>query len=183
MLARHWLLASSETRSTQPTHHAGTPLFSVPELEILELHKNRISTISDDFFKSMPRLKRLVLSNNQLKVLPTSLCSCTELKGLQVQENKLISLPSGTWSAALETLFLQAALSSLAPTPRIEASRLPANVFRRTQSWRSCQPSSPNAARYSGATCRSYRLGRVARSPPRFAARSALARKEASTGI
>jgi len=90
------------------------PVFSsVPELEILEMHKNRVASVPDDYFKAMPQLKRLVLSNNQLTSLPESIGSCTELKQLQLQENKLTSLAS--LPSSLETLFVQqnAELTSL----------------------------------------------------------------------
>jgi len=79
-----------------------------PELKILEVHKNRIATIPDGYFNATPALERLSLWGNTLTELPSSVCGCGALLGLQVQENKLSWLPAGAaWPAKLETLFLQ----------------------------------------------------------------------------
>lgn len=81
---------------------------SSPDLEILEVHKNRITTIADDYFDKIPGLKRIVASGNQIKALPASLCSCSGLEQIQVQENKIESLPTGVpWPTSLVTVFLQ----------------------------------------------------------------------------
>lgn len=77
-------------------------------LKIIEMHKNRISTIPDDYFDATPALERLSLWGNMLAALPGSICRCSGLLGLQVQENKLTSLPSGVaYPSKLETLFVQ----------------------------------------------------------------------------
>lgn len=47
-----------------------------------------------DFFYWMSDLKKLKLSQNKLKVLPSELCSCSYLEILEVDSNKLSSLPS-----------------------------------------------------------------------------------------
>eukprot|EP00327_Prymnesium_parvum_P029966 CAMPEP_0195577568 /NCGR_PEP_ID=MMETSP0814-20130614/10660_1 /TAXON_ID=97485 /ORGANISM="Prymnesium parvum, Strain Texoma1" /LENGTH=326 /DNA_ID=CAMNT_0040713977 /DNA_START=16 /DNA_END=996 /DNA_ORIENTATION=- len=77
------------------------------DLEVFEMHKNRVAAIPDDYFTKTPNLKRLVLSNNLLKTLPSSILSCSSLKQLQVQDNKMTSIPSGAWPTSLETVFLQ----------------------------------------------------------------------------
>ena len=41
-------------------------LGALPELKLLELHKNSIKAIPEDFFQGLPSLSRLVLSNNQV---------------------------------------------------------------------------------------------------------------------
>ena len=83
-------------------------LGSHPELTIIEMHKNRIAKIPDEYFTSTPALTRFSIWGNQLEALATSICSCSGLLGLQVQENKLTALPGGKpWPAKLETLFVQ----------------------------------------------------------------------------
>uniref|UniRef100_A0A7S4JCS1 Uncharacterized protein n=1 Tax=Prymnesium polylepis TaxID=72548 RepID=A0A7S4JCS1_9EUKA len=106
---------------------------SVPELQIVEMHKNRVAAIPDDFFNSMPALSRLVLSGNQISALPASICACTQLKQLQIQENKLTALPPGAWPKSLETIFLQdnplselpSELSGCSALVRVNVSKLP----------------------------------------------------------
>jgi len=85
-----------------PTLCEGCPI------EVMEVHKNRIETIEDDYFKKTPKLKRIIISNNALAAVPPSICDCAELQQLQAADNKLTSLPSGKpWPATLETIFLQ----------------------------------------------------------------------------
>jgi len=79
---------------------------SHPSLSIIEFHKNRVTTIPDNYFESTPALTRLQLWGNQLTGLPSSICKCVELLGIQVQTNKIPSLPDGAWPEKLETLFL-----------------------------------------------------------------------------
>lgn len=77
-------------------------------LTIIEIHKNRIKTIPDEYFASTPALTRFSIWGNLLEALPSSICSCSDLLGLQVQENQLKELPGGQpWPSKLETLFLQ----------------------------------------------------------------------------
>lgn len=78
-----------------------------PALTIIEIHKNRLSTIPDDYFEKTPALERLSLWGNMLTALPASLCRCSSLVGVQAQDNKIASLPSGSWPTTLETLFVQ----------------------------------------------------------------------------
>lgn len=107
-------------------------LGSHPELKIIEMHKNRIATIPDEYFAATPALERLSLWGNMLTALPTSLCKCTELLGLQVQENKLAGLPTGiAYPPKLETIFAQdnplttlpAELSSCTALRRVNVSK------------------------------------------------------------
>ena len=77
-----------------------------PSLRLLELHKNRISSIPDTYFESTPALQRLSLWGNQLASLPPSLAAIPGLLALQAQANSLASLPAGPYPETLETLFL-----------------------------------------------------------------------------
>ena len=58
---------------------------SHPELSIIEIHKNRVAKISDDYFTSTPALTRLSIWGNQLESFPSSICGCDYLLGLQVR--------------------------------------------------------------------------------------------------
>jgi Leucine-rich repeat (LRR) protein len=83
---------------------------------ILEIHKNRIASVADDYFTHTKKLERLSLWGNQLTVLPGSLLACSALVGVQAHEMPLASLPSGAWPSDLETLFVQETkLTSLPP--------------------------------------------------------------------
>ncbi|KAL1510730.1 hypothetical protein AB1Y20_007019 [Prymnesium parvum] len=78
------------------------------ELEVLEVQKNRISKIEDNYFEQLPALKRLVASDNQLTSFASSILKCSLLEQLQIQNNKLLSLPGGApWPTSLLTLFVQ----------------------------------------------------------------------------
>jgi len=101
------LVALQELRLFGNNLEAMPEFDSAPELEILEIHKNRISEVPADYFTKMPGLKRLVLNTNMLTTLPESISACTKLQQLQVAENKLTSLPDVAYSADLETLFVQ----------------------------------------------------------------------------
>jgi len=79
----------------------------LPELKVVELHKNRISVIPDDWFTQTPKLEKLLMNNNMLTTVPAWICRCSALTNLQLQENKLTSLPAGDWPVSLETLFVQ----------------------------------------------------------------------------
>jgi len=76
-------------------------------MTILEIHKNRIAKVPDDFFTKTKALERLSIWGNQLTSLPASLLGCSALVGVQAQEMPLESLPSGAWPAGMETLFVQ----------------------------------------------------------------------------
>ena len=76
-------------------------------ITIYEIHKNRIAKMDDAYFKATPKLSRLSIWGNLLTALPSSLLECHELVGVQAHEMQLASLPSGTWPAGLETLFVQ----------------------------------------------------------------------------
>ena len=77
-------------------------------IEVLEIHKNRISAIPEDYFGRTPALRRIILSNNMLSTLPASIGKCSQLLSLQVSDCKLEKLPSGiVWPLTLETVFLQ----------------------------------------------------------------------------
>jgi len=81
------------------------PALASPELKILEVHKNRITAIEDDYFEKIPALERLSIWANQIPKLP-SLVKCTKLLGVQAQTNPLKDIPDSL-PDTLETLFLQ----------------------------------------------------------------------------
>jgi len=100
-------------------------------VEIIEIHKNRIATIPDNYFSTTPSLKRVIVSNNMLTTVPPSISKCTQLQQLQASDCKISSLPEGVeWPPTLETVFLQgneglAALpAELAKLPNIKRCNL-----------------------------------------------------------
>jgi len=109
-------------------------LSSHPKLTILEIHGNRVGAVPDDYFAATPALQRLsIWGNKTLPALPSSLCKCAALLGVQAQETGLTGLPDGPWPATLETLFVQEtqiktlppSLASLPKLKRINLSKLP----------------------------------------------------------
>ena len=81
----------------------------MPHLTILELNKNRIGAVPSGYFADLPSLEKLVLSQNMLEAVPSSLARCVHLQFLQLHENKLAAFEEAAWHelANLETLFLQ----------------------------------------------------------------------------
>ena len=65
-------------------------------LKRLNLGSNQISEVSADI-ERWPQLETLILSRNQIKALPVTLCKLSKLKKLYVNENKLDfeGIPSG----------------------------------------------------------------------------------------
>ena len=129
------LVALEELRLSGNNLEEMPTLSEHPSLSVFEMHKNRITTIPDDYFKALPGLQRLSIWGCMLTALPPSLASsCPKLVGLQAQENKLASIPAGPWPSTLETLFLQdntslaqlpAALASCPALKRVNLSKLP----------------------------------------------------------
>jgi len=78
-------------------------------LEIVELNKNRISSIPSNYFANTPALKTLVMPGCMLETVPASLASCPKLQILQLQDNKLTAFEDTAWDklTALKTVFLQ----------------------------------------------------------------------------
>jgi len=78
-----------------------------PNLTIVELNGNRITTIPDDWFSKAPKLEKFQIHKNMLTAVPATITSCAGLVNVQVQDNKLSALPDGKWPETMETLFCQ----------------------------------------------------------------------------
>merc|ERR1719310_743663 len=70
------------------------------KLSLVEVHhssnKGCIKSLPDDYFAETPSLARLTLYGNKgLTKLPQSLLSCSNLKGLLVNDCGLLELPTG----------------------------------------------------------------------------------------
>jgi len=79
---------------------------NMPALSVMEVHKNRFSTMPDEYFTATPALTRLTINNCQLTTLPSSLLGLSGLVNLQAFENAITTLPAGAWPLKIETLFL-----------------------------------------------------------------------------
>jgi len=102
---------------------------ALPDLKVLEIHKNRIAEIDDDYFAATPALERLSIWGNQLTTLPSSLATkCPKLVGIQAQTNPLTSLPAGPWPTSLETLFVQEAKLTALPDSLLKCSLKRVNI-------------------------------------------------------
>merc|ERR1712226_375837 len=79
----------------------------LPSLRILELHKNAITQLPEDFFTLLPELKKVTLGDNKLTALPSSV-GASGLESLLVEGNQLAEVPEFVASMpALQVLFLQ----------------------------------------------------------------------------
>ena len=67
----------------------------MPQLTILELHKNCITSLPENFFALCPALAKLTLEQNQLQSLPDGICDHKTLGSLIVHTNQLGALPEG----------------------------------------------------------------------------------------
>ena len=98
-------------------------------LELLEMHNNRLSKIDDGYFEKTPQLRRLVLTGNQLKSLPSSLTACSQLQFLLIGDNQIseISAVDGTGAVCwpeLETLFVEKNPLSAVPIGLVDCPKL-----------------------------------------------------------
>ena len=86
------------------------PAVDAANLTIVELNKNRITSIPSDYFVKTPALERLVMPGCMLEAVPASLATCANLQILQLQDNKLTAFEEeATWDklTKLKTVFLQ----------------------------------------------------------------------------
>lgn len=74
-------------------HPLHVPHLPLPRLRWLRLHALGISELPDDFFADMPALESVVVTNNQLRRLPTSLFQRPHLQRLLLSFNQLETLP------------------------------------------------------------------------------------------
>jgi len=80
----------------------------MPQLTILELHKNCITSLPENFFALCPALAKVTLEQNQLQSLPDGICEHKKLGVLIVHTNQLAALPEGLGTmSSLKVLFVQ----------------------------------------------------------------------------
>lgn len=91
------------------------------ELEMIGFKSNRIEMISPEAFP--PRLRWLILTDNRIADLPTSIANCPRLQKLMLAGNRLERLPDG-----------------MAACVNLELIRLGANRFREFPEWLSELP-------------------------------------------
>lgn len=83
----------------------------------LNLANCKLSSLPDDLFISAISLEHLILDNNTLSILPSSIGSLTKLLRLSVQGNNLEALPSGI-SHLIELKILDAQKNNLKSLPK-----------------------------------------------------------------
>ena len=75
-----------------------TLLHNCEDLEILNLHQNKIKSLNKETFKHCNQLKDLSLSNNLIdEIEPTLFLNCQHLEELYLGENKIKSLNKETF--------------------------------------------------------------------------------------
>lgn len=63
-------------------------------LNLLYAHSNQISSLNDDLFKGLTSLSQIILSNNKIKKLPSSINHASMLFSLDINQNKLKNFPT-----------------------------------------------------------------------------------------
>lgn len=66
--------------------------YNLHKLKIVELNKNRITTMPLTFFAGLPGLERIVLSQNNIDSLPVGI-NCPKLESMIISQNNLTDLP------------------------------------------------------------------------------------------
>lgn len=72
---------------------------NLTNLENLDLHNNRIETISNLMFLSLHALRSLNLSNNCLKEFPSRIFHLKNLQKLNLSSNKILEFPPADFDA------------------------------------------------------------------------------------
>jgi len=86
--------------------HFPTEIFDLAEtLEILDLSRNRLSTLPDDF-GCLKRLKILFLSENRFTGIPTVLSECPDLTMIGFKSNQIEKFPEDALPAGVRWLIL-----------------------------------------------------------------------------
>ncbi|KAI1633341.1 serine/threonine protein kinase [Biscogniauxia mediterranea] len=91
-------------------------LASCPELEMVAFRGNNMSTVPEDSLP--PRLRWLILTNNQIVALPKSIGKCWRLQKCMLSGNRLTSLPE-----------------EMASCKKLGLLRLSANNFEQLPAW------------------------------------------------
>lgn len=106
------ILFCSENRFT----HLPEVIGACPQLSMVGFKANAIETVADEALPSA--LRWLILTDNRIEVLPSSLGRCTSLQKLMLSGNRLRTLPA-----------------SIAHCENLEMIRLAANEFEVLPSW------------------------------------------------
>jgi len=106
------ILFCSENRFT----HLPEVIGACPQLSMIGFKSNAIETVADKAFPAA--LRWLILTDNQIQDLPSSLARCTRLQKLMLSGNRLRTLPD-----------------SMAQCENLEMVRLAANDFDALPSW------------------------------------------------
>ena len=85
----------------------------------LTICNQHLPSVPDDFFKMFPRLIKLDLSGNKLKVIPLSgLEECVNLTDINLSANKLTSMPEGMECVANRLIHLDISQNALKELPQ-----------------------------------------------------------------
>lgn len=84
-------------------------------LEVIKLSQNRLKCLESDIFKVLPRLKYLVANINELTSIPTPTLSTNILTKLELNNNRIVNIPSLTSCWYLQSLDLSKNLISHTP--------------------------------------------------------------------
>jgi Protein kinase domain len=91
-------------------------LAQCPSLEMVAFRNNRMTTIPEDAFP--PKLRWLILTNNLIKFLPSSIGRCQRLQKCMLAGNRLVTLPD-----------------EMARCQRLALLRISANQIRELPDW------------------------------------------------
>jgi Leucine-rich repeat (LRR) protein len=78
----------------------------MPALTLLDLRKNNLEELPENFFELLPKAKKVSLDNNCLKALPASVGGAKSLASFTLNSNQIETLPADLARLPLEVLFV-----------------------------------------------------------------------------
>lgn len=111
-------------------------IFNLKELETLDMSDNQITTLENCSLQSLPKIKQLNLSNNEIKYVPPSFLKSTSLAILDLSHNEVTKMIYCYWKFAVQLSCLYpfqlvCIPSNISRLPRLQILKINNNAIRR----------------------------------------------------